>query len=435
MYKRKLAHFVLPITCAVWALLHVGCRSGGGPWPVQSTTATSARAASDYQGANPAGSNTPLQANATPGAVIPAAATEEISPPGGQASGPVPTVPENAEQSLAEDDAQEERSLLSLDGAVESLKRLIGQDTNAAVARALYDEAMELYRQRRFVEAARRFQRAADRAPKSRLQEDALFMAGESWFFADRYPAAFEAYEQLLNAFDYTRYLDTVVQRQFSIGRYWEQLNRVAPGWIFSFQFSDPTRPKVATLTKAIRADRSVQLHDPTGPLADDAVMATANAYFLQGRYEDAAYEYDLLRKEYPKSEHLKDAYLLGIQAKLRSYQGPWYDGTALVEARQMAEQALVLFGDELGEERQRLVDQLNEMEEQFAERDLVIGQFYEKKQRYGAARLYYQAVIDEHPTTQAAEEARRRLEAIADYPDEPPNRFQWLVDLFPSEK
>lgn len=369
--------------------------------------------------------NSPAQHS---GGVIPASATEEVASSAGGQDDPGLFDP-------AETDASEKVSPFSWNGISESFKKFTGQDTNRAIAQALYDEGLELYGQKRYYEAAKRFERAAQRAPKSRLQEDAMFMAGESWFFADRYPAAFAAYERLLKTYDYTRHLDTVVHRQFSIGRYWEQLNSVEPAWLFSFQWSDPTRPKLATLGKAIQAYRSVQLHDPTGPLADDAVMAIANAYFVQGRAQEAAYEYDLLRKEYPKSEHLMDAYLLGVQAKLLSYHGPWYDGTPLAEAREIAEQALLVFGEQLGEERQRLIDQLNRIEEQSADRDLALGAFYEKKQRYGAARLYYQAVLDEYPTTRAAEQARARLEAISQYPDEPTSRFQWLIDAFPSGK
>ncbi len=428
-YTKSLCSVILVACGLVWLFSATGCHSTGSLWPWRTGSPATAPSASSL-GTEPYSS-----AGGSTSGVIPASATEPVASSATASGGPQLGDPAGTSRRALRNDDAEAPSPFSWNGIVESLKELTGQDTNEAVAQALYDEGMELYRQKRFPEAAKRFERAAQRAPKSRLQEDALFMAGESWFFADRYPAAFTAYERLLKAFDYTRHLDTVVSRQFSIGRYWEQLNKADPAWLFSFQWSDPTRPKLATMSKAIEAYRSVRLHDPTGPLADDAVMATANAYFVQGRFEEAAYEYDLLRKEYPKSEHLLDAYLLGVQAKLQSYEGPWYDGTPLTEAREIAEQALLVFGDELGAERQRVIEQLNRMEELFAERDLVLGQFYEKKQCYGAARLYYQAVIDEHPTTQAAEQARQRLEAIRQYPDEPSSRFQWLIDMFPSGK
>ena len=69
--------------------------------------------------------------------------------------------------------------------------------------------------------------------------------------------------------------------------------------------------------------------------------MATGNTYFVKNRYLDADYYYDLLRRDYPRSEHLINAYKLGLQCKLRKYQGAAYDGTPLVEAEELINQML----------------------------------------------------------------------------------------------
>ena len=82
----------------------------------------------------------------------------------------------------------------------------------------------------------------------------------------------------------------------------------------------------------------------PTGPLADDAVMATANAHFLKAHWEEADYNYGLLRSEYPKSEHQFQAHLLGLRCKLLRYQGPGYEGGPLDEAEDLATQLLTQF-------------------------------------------------------------------------------------------
>ena len=84
----------------------------------------------------------------------------------------------------------------------------------------------------------------------------------------------------------------------------------------------DQTRPWLDTLGHAIKTYDNIRLNDPTGPRADDAIMATANIYFQRGRFDDADYHYSLLRREYPRSELQFEAHLLGLQAKLRKYQG-----------------------------------------------------------------------------------------------------------------
>lgn len=312
-------------------------------------------------------------------------------------------------------------------------KKLTGNGPNESVARGLYQEGEELYREGRYEEAAERFEKAAKRAPESPLQEDCLFMQGESLFFCDLYPKANDAYAELLKKYQYTRYLGKVVARQFAIGRYWEQLNAAKPTWLLSLQVSDPTRPKFDTFGYALKAYQSVRMNDPTGPLADDSIMATANAYFLKGRHEDAAYHYDLIRKEYPKSEHQLNAHLLGMKSKLETYQGPEYGGVPLEDAEEIADQIVRQFGAELRSERDRIVQMQNDIHEQRAERDWFLAQYYEKKKDYRGARYYYQLILDEYPTTSFARKAKTRLAEIGDLPDKPANHFRWLTDLIPS--
>ena len=117
----------------------------------------------------------------------------------------------------------------------------------------------------------------------------------------------------------------------------------------------DKRRPRMDTVGYARRAFEKVRLNDPTGPLADDALMATANSHFTRGQYSDADYHYTLLRREYPKSIHIYNAHVFGIQAKVRAYQGPGYDGKLLREASDLADQTLRQFRNKSAAERERL--------------------------------------------------------------------------------
>ncbi len=65
---------------------------------------------------------------------------------------------------------------------------------------------------------------------------------------------------------------------------------------------TDKSKPLFDTFGYAIQAYERIRLNDPRGPLADASLMALGNAYFRHGHYEEAAYNYDLLRKEYPNS-------------------------------------------------------------------------------------------------------------------------------------
>jgi outer membrane protein assembly factor BamD (BamD/ComL family) len=333
-----------------------------------------------------------------------------------------------------DEDAGFQLSDLAPSNVYKNLKAAAGYGPNEQVARGLLAEGKELYAAKRYDEAASRFKSAAARWPDSTLEEDALFMAGESYFFADEYPKANDFYERMLKKYEYSDHLDLVVKRLFAIGHYWEQLYTADPSWPVEPNFFDDRRPIFDTWGNAIKAYEMVRLHDPTGPLADDAVMASANAHFLKGHFEEASYNYDLLRKEYPRSEHQVPAHLLSMKSKMSMYQGPLYDGAPLEKAGEIAEQTLTQFGTELGDQRELVLRTKNLVVEEKAARDWAVAQYYDKKQCYGAARIYYRAIIEDYPNTAAAQQAGARLQEIRDYPDQPPDHFGWLGKLFPKD-
>ena len=311
----------------------------------------------------------------------------------------------------------------------------LGFGPDEGIARELFDEAEALVVAKQHKEAGKKFLAAAKRWPDSSLEEDALFLAGENFFAADDYPEAHKAYQKLLKAHDYTHYLDKVTRRLFAMAQYWEKCAARDPSFKSPVNLTDDTRPLIDTVGYALKAYDDIRMYDPTGPLADDAIMATANLYFVRGRYEEAARNFDLLRTEYAKSEHQMMAHLLGIESWQKIYQGGYYDAGPLDKAAEVADQALIQFGPELGEARPKVVEAKNKIVEEKAARDLIIGRYYDKRDRFGAARFYYRSIVEEYPQTAAAQQARQRLTEIQNEPDKPPRRFEWLINLFEREQ
>ncbi|MBN1588953.1 MAG: outer membrane protein assembly factor BamD [Pirellulales bacterium] len=312
------------------------------------------------------------------------------------------------------------------------MQAALGYGPNKELAKQYRQEGLDLYKQKRFKEAAAKFSAAASRWPDSPLEEDALFMKAECLFFAEDYGKSHDTFGTLLKKYDNSRHLDKVVIREFSIARYWDQVHEQSPHWPVTPNFMDSTRPVFDTLGNARKAYETVALHDPTGPLADDALMALGNTYFIQDRYSEAADYYDRLRKEHPNSPHVIDAHLLFIKSKQMVYQGPLYDATPLKEAGEVAELALRQFGSELGDQRDKLIKIENDIRVEMANRDWAMAKFYERKRQYGAARYYYRQIMKDYPQEKIADAARQRMSEIEDYPDTPPDRFKFLTALFP---
>ena len=326
-------------------------------------------------------------------------------------------------------------SKLAPENVWKGIKKATGNGPNESIARAAFKEGQDLFLAKKFAEAAKKYATAADRWPDTPLEEDALFMLAESQFFSDQYPKAHDSYSLLLKKHNNSRHLDIAAQREFALGRYWEKLDDSKPIMTIQPNVTDNSRPMFDTFGYAIAAYQNVRMNDPTGPLADDSLMASGVAYFRHGQFENAAADFDLLRKEYPNSEHQKAAHVLGLQAKMRVYQGKYYDPTALNEAGEIADQTLAQFGAQLGKEQDRVAKARKQILEEKANRDYAMAEYYEKHKYYGSARLYYQDLIEKYPSTQRAKEARTRLDAIKGEPDVPPNYFKFLTGMFTSDK
>lgn len=334
-------------------------------------------------------------------------------------------------------------SELAPDKLAQAAKKLTGQGPDREAAMQLYREGDDLFRQamgaqppRRsevFVMAAGQFVKAAERSPpQSQLAMDSLLMAAESFFFADQYGQANHYYEKLVKEFPNNRYLDQIDKRRFAIAKYWLDLNHQSPEPIYYMNWFDKSRPWRDVRGHALRIFDKIRIDDPTGRLADDATLAAANEYFASGKFYKADEYYTDLRKAYPSSEHQFLAHFLGIKAKLNSYQGPAYGGTALDETEKLIKQTRRQFPQEAEQEREFLDRAAAEVRYRKAEQLMYLGQFYDRRREYRAAQHYYQRVVREYPDTPLAAQASQRMEGIAGLPPVPPRPLPWLVALFP---
>jgi len=311
-------------------------------------------------------------------------------------------------------------------------KRLVGRGPNEPVSRRALTEANGLFEQKKYAEAAKRYKVAIDRWPDSAIEEEAMWQLAECWFFTDQYPKAEDAYDEIVKKYANTRYLDRIAQRQFVIAQYWIALDERHGYWTIAPNAFDRSRPIFDTRGRALKAFDHVRINDPRGPLADDSIVAQANAHFLERQWIDADYFYTLLRSEYPDSSFLLQAHLLGLQAKLRAYQGAGYEGGVLDEAEVLADQTLVQFPDQLGREDQdRVLGVRAEIHAQQALRHWNRAEFYAKGKHYTSARIYYALIARDRPQTLLAAKARERLGEIAgkeDVSDNPlPTLTAWL--------
>jgi TolA-binding protein len=347
-----------------------------------------------------------------------------------------PVAPESIiEAGKADDDVG---LLPGLDPRVQydKVKTAIGYGPNEQFARQAYALGDKDFHDKKYKAAAEQFQIAITRGPHSAIEQDAMFMLAESYYFDDEYISARDAYDNLVKEYSNTRYMDTVIDREWKIAQYWEKKDTQYHHWSLTPNAIDKTRPWFDTIGHAVKTYESIRLNDPTGPRADDAIMATANIYFRYGQYEEADYNYTLLRREYPRSELQFEAHLLGLRAKLLKYQGESYDGTPLEEAKTLVKQLNSQFAGRLSkEEKDRLATVQAQLTLEVATRDYRMAAYYDKKQDYGAAKFYYAEVIKKYPDTELAAKSKDRVASLQGFPDEAPKKLAFLIDKLPESR
>ena len=286
-----------------------------------------------------------------------------------------------------------------------------------------------------FLRAGKYFARAAEAAPGSALQQDSLFMAGESYFFADRLDLAEDCYVQLQKEHPRSRWSDRAGKRLFAIGKYWIDAGIASKGRVIPVNFTDDTQPWLDSIGNGIRVLDQMRYDDPTSEIADDATMAQAMEQMRQENWFEADLLFGDVREIFQDSSHQFNAHKFGVRCKLEMYAGPNYSGLALDEAEQLLKRMRNLFPEEVKQPENLAFVENAEKTVKFlqAEKLWTRARYREKQRQFGGAAEYFQKILDAYPDTPFADQARERLEANADKPQSPPQRLTFLQKLFPS--
>jgi hypothetical protein len=124
---------------------------------------------------------------------------------------------------------------------------------------------------------------------------------------------------------------------------------------------------------------------------------------------------------------------MLGIRCKLETYAGPAYSGLVLEEAEELVRKTRQRFPGKMSEKDygDQVARAAAEIAFKRAERLAYRAKYREKKKEFGAARFYYQQLLEQFPQTPQAETARERLGQIAELPAVPKQRLSWLSTIF----
>ncbi len=330
------------------------------------------------------------------------------------------------------------------DSALPILDKLFKWDKpkNPELAKRLYNEADLKFNEAKgldghpkrvaFRAAGKKYKEAGSHWRNSFLEQDALYMEGRSYFFAEDYPKAEDAFTRLVKEYPRTKYLDSTQKHRFEVAQYWVQYNQVAPASFVTLNWTDKTRPLNDTGGHGRRVLEKMRLDDPTGVLADDVTMAIANEALQRGDFESAAETYEDLRLTYPDSKHQFDAHFLELKCCIEIYQGPEYSSEPMDRAEKLIKQIFRQFPQQADSQREFLNEAYAEVRYKQGERRWMQAEYRRKRGENKAARYYLQEVAEQYADTPFGEQAKERLAELDGAPDDPTQYLEWLTRLFP---
>lgn len=267
--------------------------------------------------------------------------------------------------------------------------------------REQFDWAMSFYEEGDFERAAEEFERLTQSYKDSDLAPDAQYYAGRSREEQGKYWPAFQNYKKTVRNYPYTRRLDEILERMYTIAGI---LDNMETSMLMDIELS-------------LNMERSAEIYgtivetSPFSPVAVESLFKAGDVYRRMRKYKEAIASYEKILNDHPESPLVPEARYQLAYAKYEASLNPEYD-------QESTEKALEEFkkisgsgeAPALAREADRVIIELRNKK---AASTLNIAQFYDKQKKYESALMYYRSVAGKFPDTDAAEYANERIEYL----------------------
>ena len=212
---------------------------------------------------------------------------------------------------------------------------------------------------------------------------------------------AFTAYGKYLSNYPRGKEFDTVVERQFGIGK----------------EFLEGARRKLfgmKTFPSMQRAQKMFEEIVKNAPYSKQAPLAQFNigmSLEKQGDYPEAIAAYQSAVDKYPNDDVAADAqYQIGY-VQMHLIENGSNDEAARVKARDAFEDFIVRYPQ--SEKIQQARENIAKLSGTNLKKNLEVARFYEKTKNYKAAVIYYNEVLRGEKSSPEAAEARKAIERL----------------------
>lgn len=245
------------------------------------------------------------------------------------------------------------------------------------------------------------------KAPGNRLAPDrdrALFLLATAYYQLDERITAFYHLDELLDYYPESRFFYPALEKQYQIG---DEFLKGHKRKLLGF-------PVISADEEAIEMLFRIQERSPGSPLAERALLRTADYYFSQSEWELAGDAYTAYARSYPRSPQIGRVRLQRALSSFAQFRGTRHDATPLVDARAQFEDVKARY-PELAEQAnvQKFIDTINTT---LARKMLGTADFYRRTSKPKAAAYTLLTLVNTYPLLPESDQARQELERLPEW-------------------
>jgi outer membrane assembly lipoprotein YfiO len=235
----------------------------------------------------------------------------------------------------------------------------------------------------------------------SPVRDRAVFLIAQSYYNGDDRIMAFYYLDEVMDEYPESHLFASALKEQYDIGDAFLSGHKRRIFGISCLPAED----------EAVEMLYRVQQRSPGSPLAERALLRTADYYYNSGQFDYAADAYAAFARSYPRSDAIPRARLRQAFSSLAQFRGVDFDATSIIDARAELVDLQKTYPKMADDENIPVF--LEKIDEAFAAKLFSIAGFYERTGQPKSAAYYYQFLIETYGSSAKGEQARERLAAL----------------------
>lgn len=232
-------------------------------------------------------------------------------------------------------------------------------------------------------------------------RDRAIYLLGMANYHLGKRIMAFYNFDELLDYYPASRYYYPALEQQYEI----------ADAFLGGFKRKFLGFRILGAETEAIEMLYRIQQRAPGSPIAERALLRTADYYYASGQFDLAADAYAAYARSYPRSPYLARVRLRQAFSSLAQFRGVRFDATPAIDARQQLTDLATAYPRVAEEENIGAI--LRRIDAALARKVLVTADLYRRTDKPRAAAYYYRYLQRTYPDSPEAAAAARALQRM----------------------